>query len=415
MTLSTTSLKQQVSNKELKIKSGPKEWLLIGGFYATIFGLFCYLINQMIVCQRVTTIQLHISYSVELSQGIKRLPHLGFFYALWFFKTITGMSYNMSGTILLSIFATLNTGAIHYVSRKLVPGLSMFERLALTLITVVAGAIYLPFFNEAIYFGQGSPNMYHNATVIAVKWLVLLAAFAFLNFVENDEKQNSWPYAAIISVMMLLSIFIKPTFAIVFVPALGLHLLISHTKRFDLYWKSALIIIPMIPLLIYQQSYFDHALGHSEKARTNEIEFLTIWRLFTPNVGISILITIAFPLSLLIFRFKHVMHNAYLTVAWMTTLIGMLQFSMIAEYTSDGKLITSANWIGGYLMGLGLLFVFTIAEYAKWLKSEGASKKREKVKIRIASFLLCLHTFGGIYYIYELITLGRTIVRWQDR
>lgn len=53
-------------------------------------------------------------------------------------------------------------------------------------------------------------------------------------------------------------------------------------------------------------------------------DFFGVWRLFTPNVLISILLANAFPLSLLVFRFKNVVHNNYLILAWFNLLIAIV-------------------------------------------------------------------------------------------
>lgn len=60
-------------------------------------------------------------------------------------------------------------------------------------------------------------------------------------------------------------------------------------------------------------------------------DFFGVWRLFTPNVLISILLANAFPLSLLVFRFKNVVHNNYLILAWFNLLIAIGQFGFFAE------------------------------------------------------------------------------------
>ena len=58
--------------------------------------------------------------------------------------------------------------AAYFIIRREVPGLESYEAAALDLVLHLAGAIYVPFFNKEPYLGQGTPNIWHNPTTIAV-------------------------------------------------------------------------------------------------------------------------------------------------------------------------------------------------------------------------------------------------------
>ena len=377
-------------------------------FYGIFFGL-CWLFFYRMVYHGVA-IQAHIKFAESLAAGIKLIPHLGYFYILWFFKVITALSWRMAAAFLLSIFATLNAMAVHFVFKRCLPGYSTAVLLGLTAITMTVAAIYVPFFNKAIYFGQGSPNMWHNSTVIAVKAISILTFYMAINLIENRANQHSWKYIGSTAALMALSVFIKPTFMIVLLPAVGLYILFKHRKEFDIYWKITITALPAIGLMLYQyiNLYSGRELGVHGVQRTSELDILTVWRMFTPNVFVSILITIAFPLAVLVFRYRSVIKNNYLIAAWIAMIAGMLQFALFAEHDMAGRVIRSANWIGGYLIGLTLVFVFTMPEFANWLKGSDYRDRIENSKIWFTSILLALHTFSGFCYIYDLLINGRT-------
>ncbi len=379
-------------------------------FYGVLFGLSCLLIDRMVVGS--TTIKLQVGFAKSLSEGVTHVPHLGFFYLLWFFKVLTGLSYEVSASLILGMFVTLNAWTIHFVFKRLLPQLSTIQVIGLTVMCMTVGAIYLPFFNSSVYFGQGSPIMYHNATVIAIKALAVLGFFMMIRFLEDKAKQNSWKYTGVISLVLLLSVFIKGTFVLIFFPAIGLYIIVRFTREFSLYWKIFLMALPSIILLCYQFLSFDFE-NSRQGIRTHEIDFLRIWRMFTPNVGISILLALAFPITILAFRFKQVIKNQYFIIACITMFIGMLQFALFAEYSITGEIITSANWIGGYLIGLTLLFVFSIFEYGKWLSESNLSDNLRNLGVWVTTIILIMHILSGFYYIYELYVFGKTLVNWQ--
>ncbi|ARN73872.1 hypothetical protein [Oceanicoccus sagamiensis] len=386
--------------------------LLAISFYGVFFGLCCLLIDRM--AHGTTTIALHTKYAIELAEGTKNLPHGAYFYSLWFFKSISGLSWQASTTVLISFLATLNAIVVHYIFSKLLPNFSTIKILAMTFVAMTVAAIYIPFFHESVFFGQGSPNVWHNSTVIAVKAISVLIFYMLIEFLEKEDQNLSWKPAVTIAALMTLSVLVKPTLMIVLLPAIALHLVVMHRKNFTLYWKATLIVLIPILLMLYQFSSLNTDVG-SKGARVQKIELLTVWRMFTPNVAISILITLAFPLAILVFRFRNVVQDRFLSVAWFAMLAGMLQFSLLAEYKLNGDIITSANWIGGYLIGLTLVFVFSIAEFARWLEqAETASQSRViDIKIWITSILLALHTYSGFYYIYDLLIDRKTDVIWQ--
>ena len=80
--------------------------------------------------------------------------------------------------------------AAYFVIRKEVPGLESYEAAALDLVLHLAGAIYVPFFNKEPYLGQGTPNIWHNPTTIAVRPIALLIFVLMGSMVIKAQKED---------------------------------------------------------------------------------------------------------------------------------------------------------------------------------------------------------------------------------
>jgi hypothetical protein len=122
----------------------------------------------------------------------------------------------------------------HFLSSKLNDRWLFFLTSILTFVT----AIYIPFFNEDIYVGQGSPNIWHSPTYLILKPFASCAFLFFILFAENARYRNSIFYAGLLSSTTAFSALVKPNFVIVFMPAMLIFLIIRFYGQIILYIKS---------------------------------------------------------------------------------------------------------------------------------------------------------------------------------
>jgi hypothetical protein len=353
-----------------------------------------------------TTVQVHLVYAKNLLHGeTVTLPHLGFFQAAVAGHYLFGISIENACFLTLSIASTLTAFVIFVILKRHLPTTSMATVVGFTASLMIVGPIYFPFFNKAVYFGQGSPTVWHNATIVTVKFVALAAFYLTIMYLEAHRFRPSLFIGA--TAATFLSAHIKPTFVMAFLPALGIYLALRHPKGWSLYGRLILLALPTIALLVWQYRYFP-ATG-----RSITVGFLTTWRMFTPNVFISILLALAFPLSVLTFRIRELRTNGPLTVAWLMTLIGIGYFALIVVVSSSGSLIKSGNWIGPYLMALTMLFVTSVVEFLKGLNRAG-SRPGGRLIVSVQSLFLSLHLYGGVFYLLELIRNYRTTVVWYS-
>jgi hypothetical protein len=340
----------------------------------------------------------HIEFTSQYFSGTKYIPHPGLHTICFYFSLVSGLSLKISFVIVLSFFVAAIAVIIYIVLQHF---LKMYYSSAfllfITAFMFLLSAIYVPFFNPMIFLLQGSPNVWHNPTVIAVKPFAIISLVLLISFYQDNKSQKSVKYYFLSASILLLSVWIKPNFALSFIPALFVWLLIKHPKRWDLYFKSMILLSPS---LIYLFIQFLKTFNSVDSGKIM-IDFLGVWKLYSSNPFISLFLGTCFPLLLVLFRFKKVMKNPFFLACSINLVIAVLQLMFLAE----SPRYRHGNFGWGYIIALQLIFLFASIEYFKWIRSE-KMRAFERVKFIIVSIALALHLGSGIFYTLKIWSGG---------
>jgi hypothetical protein len=130
----------------------------------------------------------------------------------------------------------------------------------------------------------------------------------------------------------------------------------------------------------------------------------------TPNIAISTLLVLAFPLLLALCSIARRVFDWTDAFAWLMLLAGMAEKFLLAE---GGSRFYHGNFSWGYIIGLYLLWFVSIRDYSAWSCSfpeDGGAKKALSILFFIlGGLVLIAHFISGIYYLYYLIVLGNGI------
>ncbi len=280
-----------------------------------------------------------------------------------------------------------------------------------------AAALYVPFFNETPYLGQGSPNVWHNPTTIGVKWVALivfmLTAAELTRMVKTDFKKHVRILPGIlIAVLMVVSNLYKPSLVMVYYPAifiLCLVWLVHYRGRNFLHCLELFVIcLPSLALMIRQYML---SFGGSGTGGGLEIAPFKTASLYTPNVLISTLLLLAFPLFMLLVTMigKHMDMADWF--GWLMLLAGLAEKLLLAE---TGERASHGNFSWGYLLAVYFVWFLAIRDYmclwqTRSLYAVRVLRVRDHVLCFFATVLLTLHVLSGAYYLYYLIVLGNGI------
>lgn len=381
-------------------------------FFAAIFFLCSILFYRQIYqidrvnVRYVSDLPDHIKFAALMRGSQFSLPHPGFHVMILLASALLGISLEWSSILVLSGLVVFLSMIVFFVLYNgLRNGFQVGVILLLTGALMLVTAVYAPFFNQSIYLGQGSPNLWHNPTIIAVKPFAFLSVLFFVRLVENKTSSKSVvALAALTSFTLLVSTFIKPNFVLIFGPSIFLYVLYKNFKDWTLYWKLLVVMLPAVIALGYQFT-MTFLSGTDVQAASVIVDFFGVWQLFSPNVFVSVILALAFPLSLAVFRFREMRQNDYLVLAWFLVIMGILQFGFLAE---SGERYRHANWSWGYNIALQILFVFSALDLFRWLKEVSFMPKSKGEIYKIASVvtIFSLHLVSGCYYFLKLLGGG---------
>lgn len=246
----------------------------------------------------------------------------------------------------------------------------------------------MPIFNwwkfPKVYLGQISPNVWHNPTAIAVLPLAMLLFSAASKLTITDRPRRLAGAGA----LALLTGLTKPNYLLALLPC-WLALLVERAARSSRAgrtgWRRPALVIaavmaPAAGLLAWQSWRLATGGGGVE------IAALAVWRLYSPNIPASILLSLAFPLGVLLLYRKRARRQAPLALAWSVLLVALLQMALLAE---RGPRWPHANFFWGSYAANYLLFV----ESAVLLAAAPRS-----TRTTLAWGLLAAHAAAGIVY-----------------
>ena len=173
------------------------------------------------------------------------------------------------------------------------------------LLLCLVGPVWLPWFSRSIYLGQESPNVWHSPTQIMVRPFALLAFYLTVRIYRRWRAAEGFPKlayaskreAALYAILITLSVWAKPCYFQVIVPALGVLLLVdlvrSRGKSFLFSLKMAAAYVPGAALTAMK--FFDSFFAESETGGAGlEIAPFAVWSRSSDCILVSVLLLLAF-------------------------------------------------------------------------------------------------------------------------
>jgi len=260
--------------------------------------------------------------------------------------------------------------------------------LTLALLLLAPLTIFTP---DNAYFGYLHPYVYHNPTMLPLRplaWLTLLGALALA-----QPSAGGWRRAArwaALAGLMLAGIWAKPSFALAFLPALLAFGLLRLALRQPLDWGGALLglILPAAALLVWQSAtYSGGALGW------RPLEVFDLWAyhynpLANEQLALKALLSLAFPLALLLADFQAVRRAPLMQLAWLTLLVAAGQTYLLNDlaYPVDGNLV----W-NGQIAVFALLMASALHAAQGWRAWRGWQRG-------VVGLAFGLHLLGGLLW-----------------
>lgn len=315
---------------------------------------------------------------------VNKITNISFFKASIFVSCIVNI------LIYLSIEKSINI--LSYEKK------SKIQSSTMAFILMIVMPIFIPAFNDKLYLGQLTPNVWHNPTFMMVKLLALWTFIKYIKITDVEKYTNQKEYRnniILFSIFLVLSTLAKPSFVQVFIPAVIIDVIYRVLKKDEfIKHKVVNIIIALIPTLTIIAIQTNNLFVGNEELSGVEISFLEVWRIFSPNPIISVILGLLFPLIFLIYSRKEKIMGA--SISWNMCLVGIMQYAFLIE---NGRRAYHGNFAWGMFLGGFFLWLTSISKF-----NDIIILRKNKIYIFMV-LILGMHFISGIYYVIQLVTI----------
>lgn len=392
-------------------------FLLLLMVYALITGVLFY--KQTVIQQpNITDMQDYVSVLNGTWDGRWNFPYPIMFWAARLFRALTGSPYR-GMALAVTTLNLLTAVFMKYYMECLVPDVENHAWVRKVLIDATVFAllftsmIYLPEsvgknswifqYRYASRIPAGTCNPWHNATFFAARPFIFAPMFAFARLLQCYEKRMDWRDGAILSVVLLLATMTKPSFTLVFVSTAGLIMLWRLLRsKFANFKQSVLLGLCFVPTFIdmlYQA--FGLFGGANEADEGIGFGFGKVFRIFSGNIPLSLLMGSLFPLVVLLYHRTSLRTRGEYRLSWQIWVVGLAEAFFMYQ---KGFRMDHANFLWGYECALVLVFFTSAILLVRDTLAPDAKQRCKALAVQWAALLVHV-AFGICKFIsyYDLV------------
>ena len=276
----------------------------------------------------------------------------------------------------------------------------------LSALMLFMGPIYVPGFHEYFYRWSFQTFAWHSPTEQAMVLFAVLATVCFIKMYESSDEKVEWRWWVASAVMIFLSAFSKPAFAIdmmfACVALFLIDLFLPGEERFaDKFKKRFIMGLCLVPSALYMIIIVKYNFNGEDELQQASVNITIEHLLDYPNLFGAIICGIAFPLVVWAVNIGLLREKRYRTV-FIIFLMGVLQWSIFRE---GGERESHGNFAWGRQVGTYIFFLTSLAIAVNNWKDDGFMKDRplaRKAYFIILGCLLLLHAFSQLIYFYKI-------------
>ncbi len=272
--------------------------------------------------------------------------------------------------------------------------------------------------------GTFSINPLYNPTQMAARPFALLSFMLVLDFlmiIESGSKEDvdaghtiffrtdRMHILVILSVTLLMSSIAKPVFAEMFIPSVGIIMLIGWFAKMPLkngtagkFFKNSLLpafcsAIPCIlSLLIQFLIYFIFGGSYESNGGFIITGFLEVWSFFSENIPLAVLFIMSFPILILVTDCKNFLKHSYGQLGLVCFTVGFLECALMGE---GGDKLYHGDFIWPMSFGMLILWISALLHFLNMDKT--ASSGFTRFIVTVGWILFIIHVFFGLLFISD--------------
>lgn len=338
--------------------------------------------------------QMHLRAAYELlNDGVLKSSHFLYQLIIIFFQQLPGSDWTISGLLAVLVPAVITNLLIYWGGRRsgVSEGWSAFAAITLTIVSPLT--LFFPW-DQIIYMGYIGINTYHNPTIWLLKPFALGTVFLLLRIIR-EEQQPKVAEVVALAFLVVLSALAKPNFLIALLPALLILVLCDLKVLRHRAWVVALaVFLPGFAVLGWQYmlTYSMEQVGFYSGNSGIIFAPLKVMEHYSKWLLPKALLSIVFPLAVVIGYGKKALSNRGIRLAWLIFIIGATYGYLLAE---SGPRIYQANFFWSGQIGLFILFVNSLLFVLSQHNLPG--EKYSRVQLVCLS-VFALHLLNGIVF-----------------
>ena len=375
------------------MKEKQKESFIMGILWLLIFlyGIFCSILYYHQTFHTVgmpfeSDLPYHISMAVD--------DH-------WFYS-LTAILYQIffltpCGSLLTAVFlgsVTVGTIAASCVLLQEIAKKTHCEDLPRPLFLLLGFLcnVIMPFYVRSAhyqrYIGYQSASIWHNSTYLCMK---LCGIFTLILYLRLEEKYRNGltarEWISLAGAFVLVNA-VKPSFSLVFLPVMALYLLADLFRRipFIRIFFFGLTVIPSLLVILWQNLI----LFGGETGNSIEIRYGYTLTLHSLHPKATLLLSIAFPLFVLLFLWKELFRDKWYLMSWLVWGVSLVQVTFLSE---SGARARDGNFMWGYSFGIFLITVWSVIKLLEAVKSPKGILTHRPLRLSFAAVSIAVFVY----------------------
>lgn len=362
--------------------------------FSCIFVVFMMIMNWV----KITDLPAHVGIASDMLQNQKLFTgNFILYFLINLFSGFTGDINTMKIVlcILLAFATTFKYFIVKaYFEKFASKGYSKVIALSLLFVYIIPLLFFLKPFGfylktTYLYLGYFVPNVWHNSTIIFLfPFAIWLYLESYKQLVEFNAKRNY-----LISTLVILNVFIKPSFFFVFLCAYPIMLIIKYRFKYQFWYSIIPIMVGLVSLLIVYMTIYNTSNDESSVIISFDNLFqIQFWKEKAPYILSSLL----FPFVYFFSNIKRCINNIefYYLVLILASAIGIY---LVCYETGDRAMHGNFYWQN--IIAVWLVFLFI----AKNIYNEYLIKGFV-LKIKIYFAIYFVHVLMGIAYLIRIIS-----------
>jgi len=346
----------------------------------------------------------HAAFARQMCTG--EIPYTGNFLVYLLVNVFSFFTANVKATELSLCFLLAAAGVYRFmIAQDHIDKVFGFKKntqwinifLALSMLFVFAIPIPSYFLGDNfMYIGNYVPNVWHNSTILFLfPFALLLFEVSYKQLQEFDTKRNWWVLG-----LILLNLFIKPSFFFVFICIYPLMLLVKYGLKKE-FWLAVLPLIIGFFVLILQ-FWVIYKTPQPLHKEASSVIFMPFYR--NPEfsdlylIPITMSFSLLFPILYSALNFRKVIYNQLFWYVLLSYIVSVLIFFFISE---SGPRASHGNFYWQIIICAWLCFFVSLLALLKDFRTEGKTLKN---KLLLNIFLI--HVILGIVYFMKILVTG---------